>query len=138
MATEKNLVDNRYTVPDYLTRPRKYALGKMSVADLDKLRVEVNQHMETNRNRYERDASAYTRLVLEARKIWPANHEVIKLLQKHPVLPPPDMIKLWDKLLSVWREERKKELARLRKNELARARYARWKAEQQQAAGGSA
>lgn len=129
MSTKKKPVDGRYKIPDYLLRPQKYDLGNLDVTALGKLKEEVADAINLNRKRYERYASCYTRLMIEARILFPEKHEAIRLLKKHAVMAPPDLAKLWEKFKVRWAAARQVESKRLHKNELERASRIRrnWK-----------
>lgn len=122
--SKPTLEESLYVIPKWLTDRKKFNLAKMDVNDIAKLREDTQRTAEINRQRYEKAASAYTRLRVEAKNIYPDDHEVIKLLIKHPVSPPPNLVPMFNRMQTLWAKERQAEAQRLHKNELARVRAA--------------
>lgn len=129
---KKTLDDTLYVIPAWFTDRKKYNLATIGVPEFAKLRESTVNTEVANRKRYENAASAFTRLMIDARTVYPEEHEVMRVLKKNAVKPPSDLMKRFEALHRLWVQERQATAARLHNNELARTRYADRKTKQEQ------
>jgi hypothetical protein len=120
----KGATASRYLIPAWLTDRKTYNLAVMDVSTLSDLQRKTEEAIETNRKRYERDASAYTRLVMEARTVYGNDHEIVRLLSKHPVEPPPLLKKMFDEIKVLWAKERQGNINRFQQRAIDQVKTA--------------
>jgi hypothetical protein len=114
----KKKAASRYLIPEWFTDRKKYNLAVMDITAVGELRRGTEAAIEGNRKRYERDASAYTRLMMEARILFADDDEVMRQLKKRAVEAPPNLIKMFNEMQTLWAKERQGNAGRFQHHEI--------------------